>query len=79
MKKHKPRPADARKLEGEGSYTAARNYDKNLRSFVAKGNVEKLADDARSALQGSEGAELRQAERVGKSGNAPKPRTPTRP
>jgi len=75
MKKHKP---NTRKLEGEGSYTAARSYDKNVRSFAAAGNVERLADDARRALQGSEGAELRQAERVGKSGKSPKSRTPTR-
>jgi hypothetical protein len=79
MKKHKPRTTNARKVEGEGSYTAARSYDKNVRSFAAQGNdVQRFADDARRALEGSEGAELRQAERVGKSGNTPKPRTPTR-
>jgi hypothetical protein len=78
MKKHKPRTSDARKLEGEGSYTAARNYDRNVRGFAAESNVEELADDARRALQGSEGPELRKAESVGKSANAPRPRTPTR-
>jgi hypothetical protein len=78
MKKHKARTSNTRKLEGEGSYTAARSYDKNVRSFVAQENVDKFADEARRALQGSEGAELRQAERIGKSGSVPKLRTPTR-
>ena len=78
MKKHKPRNSNARKLEGEGSYTATRRYDESVRSFAAQGNVEQLADDARRALQGREGPELQRAEKVGKSGNLPKGRTPTR-
>jgi hypothetical protein len=68
MKKHSTPKSNVRKLEGEGSYTAARAYDKNVRSFVARGNTQSLADKARRAVDGEEGEQLRQAERRGKAG-----------
>jgi hypothetical protein len=64
-------PNKARQLEGEGSYSAARQYDSNVRSFVKKGNVRASADGARRAVEGEEGEALARAEKHGKAG--PKP------
>ena len=56
-------------LEGEGSYTASRNYNRNLGRAVAnKRGIERGADQARKALEGSEGPELRAAEKRAKNG-----------
>lgn len=65
-KKAKKRSA---KLEGEGSYTATRNYDRAQQKFVAKnrGKIAKLAKDAEKALEGPEGKSLRAAERKAKA------------
>ena len=56
-------------LEGEGSYTAARNYDEEQREFVAenKGKISKMAHDAETALEGPEGDDLREAEAEGRA------------
>jgi hypothetical protein len=56
-------------LEGEGSYTAARNYDRETENFIArnKSKISKMAKAAERAIQGLEGRTLRAAERVGKS------------
>jgi ribosome-interacting GTPase 1 len=56
-------------LEGEGSYTAARNYDRETESFIVrnKSKISKLAKEAEKALQGPEGKKLRAAERVGRA------------
>jgi hypothetical protein len=56
-------------VEGEGSYTAARNYDRKTESFVAKNKsrITKMAKDAEAALEGPEGKTLRAAEMAGKS------------
>ena len=48
-------------LEGEGSYSAARRYNRHLGDAVASGDLEAGAEEARSALDGPEGAELRRA------------------
>jgi len=65
-KKHAKRSSP---LEGEGSYTAARNYDEEQREFVAenKGKIGKMAKDAEAALEGPEGDDLRDAEAEGRS------------
>lgn len=55
-------------LEGEGSYTATRQYNKDLAEHQKTADVEKLAEEAREALEGEEGEELRQAEERGKRG-----------
>ena len=58
----------SRKLEGEGSYTAARQYDAEVRAFVDKGSVSSSAAAARRAVEGDESGELRRAEKRGKVG-----------
>jgi hypothetical protein len=65
-KKAKKRSA---KLEGEGSYTATRNYDRGTEKFIAKnkGKISKMAKDAEKALEGPEGKSLRAAERAGRA------------
>lgn len=54
-------------VEGEGSYTAARDYQKAVRGFVEKNKdkIDDLAADAEHALDGAEGDELRNAETEG--------------
>jgi hypothetical protein len=56
-------------LEGEGSYTAARNYDKGTEQFIAKNKskISRMAHDAEAALEGPEGNALRAAEDEGRS------------
>jgi ribosome-interacting GTPase 1 len=57
------------KLEGEGSYTASRNYDRGTEKFIArnKGKIAKMAKDAEKALEGPEGKSLRAAEKAGRA------------
>jgi hypothetical protein len=57
------------KLEGEGSYTATRNFDKAQQSFVKRnrGKIAKLGKDAEKALEGPEGKSLRAAEKKAKA------------
>jgi hypothetical protein len=68
-KKKTPAKKTARRrssaLEGEGSYTATRNFDKSQQSFIQKnrGRIGKLGKDAEAALDGPEGASLRAAEK----------------
>jgi hypothetical protein len=59
--------ADDNRNEGEGSRTAARQYNEGVQSHIRKGNVDKEAHDAAKAVEGSEGEDLRQAEETGKS------------
>lgn len=57
------------RVEGEGSYSATRAYNQNLaRALEDKGSIERGADRARRAIEGSEGPALRKAEKRGKSG-----------
>jgi hypothetical protein len=59
----------ARRMEGEGSYGATRSYNKNLaRALTDKRAIERGAAAARRAVEGPEGAELREAEKRGKAG-----------
>jgi hypothetical protein len=56
-------------LEGEGSYSASRAYNRNLgRALADKRGIERGAEAARKALDGSEGPALRAAEKRAKSG-----------
>jgi hypothetical protein len=75
-KKKAPKPTKkvkakrrASKLQGEGSYTATRNYDRGTEKFIAKnkGKISKMAKDAEKALEGPEGKSLRAAERAGRA------------
>jgi hypothetical protein len=56
-------------MEGEGSYSGTRDYNKATGEFIAKnkGKISGMAKDAETALEGSEGNELRKAEEKGKS------------
>ena len=51
-------------LEGEGSYTATRNFDKKQQKFVSehKADIPLMGRDAEDALEGPEGEALRKAE-----------------
>ncbi len=54
------------KNEGEGNWTAARDYDRDQKRFAESGKVDKAAHDAERAVEGAEGDKLRQAEEAGK-------------
>ena len=53
------------KVEGEGSYSASKDYNERTRKFMEQGKVE---DAARKAQPKSEGEknEMQKAERIGK-------------
>ena len=57
---------DDNKVQGEGDYDAARNYDEATRDFVKSGKVEQAARDAAPA-NAAEAAELTRAEQARKS------------
>ena len=52
--------------EGEGNRTAARDYNKAQQDFARSGKVDDKAREARKAVEGVEGGDLRDAELVGK-------------
>ena len=52
--------------KGEGDRESARRYNAHVREFVAYGDVEHAAEDAREAVEGREGPSLRAAEKEGK-------------
>lgn len=71
MQNSKGRTASSKtpRVEGEGSYSATREYNKNLRhALTDKQGIARGAEDARKAVEGPEGAELRAAEQKGKAG-----------
>ena len=53
------------KVEGEGSYTGAEDYDKRTKKFIDSGKVKQAANDAAPRSE-EEARELQEAERVGK-------------
>jgi len=57
-------------VEGEGSYTGTRRYNERLQKHVQNADTEELGEQAKQALEGEEGAELREAERRAKRGPA---------
>lgn len=62
------RKRGARALEGEGSYSATRSYNRHLKKDLEQRDVGASAERARRALDGPEGAKLRRAEERGKAG-----------
>lgn len=54
------------KVEGEGSYTATRDYQKNIKEYLDQADVASDAQAAKPRSE-SEARELEQAEREGKS------------
>ncbi|MEO7036411.1 MAG: hypothetical protein ABI548_20880 [Polyangiaceae bacterium] len=65
-------------LEGEGSYTATRNYNKHLAEALDSGDIEAAADAARRAVEGPEGEELARAAEEAKHGPKHPPAIPHR-
>ena len=55
-------------IEGEGSYSATRDYNERTADFIKKGKVDKAAKGAREAIDSGEAAELKAAEEKGKAG-----------
>jgi hypothetical protein len=70
MRKTKKRAnGSSRRLEGEGSYSATRSYNRNLAQALAdKQSIERGAERARRAVEGREGPSLRDAEKRARSG-----------
>ena len=54
------------KVEGEGSYSAAREYDRQVEKTVKSGKVARKAKEAKRAIEGDEAEALRRAEDEGK-------------
>jgi hypothetical protein len=52
--------------QGEGNKTAAKDYDEAATQHAHGGTVDKEAKEARDALEGKDGAKLREAEVEGK-------------
>jgi len=63
---------DDSQIEGEGSYTATRRYNKGVEQSVKAGLSPALAEAAGKALDGPEARTLRAAETAGKAGHASK-------
>ena len=63
--KSKPGP----QVEGEGSYSGAKAYNDSTADFVKKGKVDKAAQDAKKAVDSSEGEDLEAAEAKGRAGD----------
>ena len=53
------------KVEGEGSYTASKDYNERTKDFVDSGKVEQAAKDAKPKNE-QEAHEMQKAERKGK-------------
>ncbi len=53
------------KVEGEGSYTGTKDYNKRTKKFVDSGKVQEAANDAAPKSE-QEAREMREAERIGK-------------
>ena len=60
------RPEGQGQVEGEGSYTASREYQKNIKEYLDKADVQKDAEASRPRSD-DEAREMEQAEREGKS------------
>ena len=57
------------KIEGEGSYSGTRAYNEATAKFLKKSKVDEAAREAKRALEGKEGQELKAAEAKGKAGD----------
>ena len=53
------------KVEGEGSYTGSKEYNKRTKKFVDSGKVQEAANDAAPKSE-QEAREMKEAERIGK-------------
>jgi hypothetical protein len=57
---------DESKVEGEGSYSATRDYQKNIKDYLEKADVQADGEAAKPRSE-AEARELEEAEREGKS------------
>jgi hypothetical protein len=55
-------------LQGEGNKTADQHYRSSATKHAQSGKSPPAADRAKRALEGDDGVELEEAERIGKSG-----------
>jgi len=55
-------------IEGEGSYSGTKEYNKRTADFIRKGKVDEAAKEAERAMDSDEAAELKKAEAQGKAG-----------
>jgi len=53
------------KVEGEGSYTASKDYNERTKKFVESGKVDEAANEAKPTSE-QEAHEMKKAERLGK-------------
>ena len=53
------------KVEGEGSYSATKDYNQRTKKFIESGKVERAAEDAAPKTE-QEAHEMHKAERIGK-------------
>jgi hypothetical protein len=60
-------PAEGQENEGEGSRTAAQDYENRVQEYLAEANVTTKAREAAEALDSAEGEALRQAEEAGRA------------
>ena len=65
----KAKKKDDDRIEGEGSYSGTREYNEATAKFLKKGKVDEAAREAERALDSREGAELKEAEDKGRSGD----------
>jgi hypothetical protein len=56
-------------VEGEGSYSGTRAYNKATEEFLKKGKVDEAAREAKRALDSGEVTELKAAEAKGRAGD----------
>ena len=57
--------ADKDKVEGEGSYSGTKDYNKRTEKFIKSGKVEQAAEDAKPENE-QEAHEMQEAERIAK-------------
>jgi hypothetical protein len=53
------------KVEGEGSYSGTKDYNKRTEKFIKSGKVEQAAEDAKPKTE-QQAHEMQKAERIGK-------------
>jgi len=56
-------------VEGEGSYSGTKAYNKATQEFLKKDTVDEAAREAKRALDSGEAAELKAAEAKGRAGD----------
>ena len=56
-------------VEGEGSYSGTKAYNKATQEFLKKGKVDEAAREDKRALDPREAAELKAAEAKGRAGD----------